>query len=337
MLGAIDAAGSCSRLEMPDDGHLAQAAGPGAAVTERSPRRRRPRSPFAAGLVSLFVIVIAVYFGFTKAIPFQHHFTIHAAFKTANNIKKGSPVRIAGVNVGKVTGVHFLGQGQSAAVVDMRIDDTGLPIHTDATVKVRPRIFLEGNFFMDLSPGSPSAPAIRDGGMIPVTQTSAPVQLDQVLSVLQTSTRSDLQTLLHELSVGFGGEGGLGFNRSLQYQGTADRTGAIVSDATLGTAEHDLSNYIKGAGATAAALDRWGRIDGLVNNAGTTKFAPMRKLDALDAADFQRIYAVNTIGAYQMVRACEAPLRTARGAVVNVSSISSTMGPGVNIDTTPYR
>src|SRR5437763_11796823 len=78
----------------------------------------------------------------------------------------------------------------------------------------------------------------------------------------------------------------------------------------------------------AAALDRWGRIDGLVNNAGTTKFAPMRKLDALDAADFQRIYAVNTLGAYQMVRACEAPLRTARGAVVNVSSISSTMGLG---------
>ena len=81
----------------------------------------------------------------------------------------------------------------------------------------------------------------------------------------------------------------------------------------------------------AAALDRWGRIDGLVNNAGTTKFAPMRKLDALDAADFQRIYAVNTIGAYQMIRACEAPLRAARGAVVNVSSISSTMGLGSSV------
>jgi len=81
----------------------------------------------------------------------------------------------------------------------------------------------------------------------------------------------------------------------------------------------------------AAALDRWGRIDGLVNNAGTTKFAPMRKLDALDAADFQRIYGVNTIGAFQMIRACEAPLRAAHGAVVNVSSISSTMGLGSSV------
>ena len=78
----------------------------------------------------------------------------------------------------------------------------------------------------------------------------------------------------------------------------------------------------------AAALDGWGRLDGLVNNAGTTKFASMRKLDALSAEDFLRIYAVNLIGAYQMVRACEAGLRAARGAVVNVSSIAGTMGLG---------
>src|SRR5438067_13911616 len=72
----------------------------------------------------------------------------------------------------------------------------------------------------------------------------------------------------------------------------------------------------------AAALDRWGRIDGLVNNAGTTRFASMVELDALSADDFHRIYAVNLIGPYQMVRACEAALRAARGAVVNVSSIA---------------
>ena len=78
----------------------------------------------------------------------------------------------------------------------------------------------------------------------------------------------------------------------------------------------------------AAALERWGRIDGLVNNAGTTRFAPMRNLGALSAEDFQRIYAVNLIGPYQMVRACEAALRESRGAVVNVSSIAGSMGIG---------
>lgn len=80
-----------------------------------------------------------------------------------------------------------------------------------------------------------------------------------------------------------------------------------------------------------AALDKWQRIDGLVNNAGTTKFAPMQDLAALSAQDFQAIYAVNTIGAYQMVRACEAALRASRGAVVNVSSIASTQGRASSI------
>jgi 3-oxoacyl-[acyl-carrier protein] reductase len=78
----------------------------------------------------------------------------------------------------------------------------------------------------------------------------------------------------------------------------------------------------------AAALERWGRIDGLVNNAGTTKFASMRDLDALSADDFHRIYAVNVVGAYQMVRACIDALRATRGAVVNVSSIAGSMGIG---------
>jgi 3-oxoacyl-[acyl-carrier protein] reductase len=81
----------------------------------------------------------------------------------------------------------------------------------------------------------------------------------------------------------------------------------------------------------AAALERWGRLDGLVNNAGTTRFASMRDLEALSAEDFQQIYAVNLVGAYQMVRACETALRAARGAVVNVSSVAGSMGIGSSI------
>ena len=48
----------------------------------------------------------------------------------------------------------------------MQIHDNGLPLHTDATAKIRPRIFLEGNFFVDLKPGSPSAPKLDDGDTI---------------------------------------------------------------------------------------------------------------------------------------------------------------------------
>jgi 3-oxoacyl-[acyl-carrier protein] reductase len=66
----------------------------------------------------------------------------------------------------------------------------------------------------------------------------------------------------------------------------------------------------------------------LVNSAGTTKFVSMRELDGLSADDFHRVYSVNLIGAYQMVRACLGHLRATRGSVVNISSIASTMGIG---------
>ena len=78
-----------------------------------------------------------------------------------------------------------------------------------------------------------------------------------------------------------------------------------------------------------AALDKWERIDALINNAGITKFAAATDLDALDAEDFQRIYAVNVIGPYQMIRACvPAMKRQGKGAIVNISSISGVMGIG---------
>mgnify|MGYP001589503324 FL=1 len=78
-----------------------------------------------------------------------------------------------------------------------------------------------------------------------------------------------------------------------------------------------------------SALDRWGRIDALVNNAGATKFADHANLDALSAEDFQRIYSVNVVGTYQMVRACAPAMKqNGRGAVVNVSSIAGKNGMG---------
>jgi 3-oxoacyl-[acyl-carrier protein] reductase len=77
-----------------------------------------------------------------------------------------------------------------------------------------------------------------------------------------------------------------------------------------------------------AALARWRRIDAVVNNAGMTKFVKAEDLEGMSAEDFQRIFAVNVLGAYQMTRAAAPALTRSRGAIVNVSSHSGFTGLG---------
>jgi len=85
----------------------------------------------------------------------------------------------------------------------------------------------------------------------------------------------------------------------------------------------------------AAAAEPFGRIDALFNNAGTTRFANHADLDAVSGQDFLDVYAVNVVGAYQMVRACRALLEAAPrpGAVVNTASIAGVTGIGSSV---PY-
>ncbi len=83
----------------------------------------------------------------------------------------------------------------------------------------------------------------------------------------------------------------------------------------------------------AAAAAKWGRVDILVNNAGTTKFVDHDDLDGLSSDDFQRIYAVNVIGAYQMIRAVQQEMskREEGGVVVNVASTAGVTGIGSSV------
>ena len=80
------------------------------------------------------------------------------------------------------------------------------------------------------------------------------------------------------------------------------------------------------------AADAWGGVDILVNNAGTSKFVAHKNLDGLDMDDFQRIYAVNLVGPYQMIRAVAPHMKRAgEGAIVNISSLAGVNGMGSSI------
>jgi phospholipid/cholesterol/gamma-HCH transport system substrate-binding protein len=255
----------------------------------RGGRRRKqgpsPSSNVRIAVITLAIVIPLLFLGFTKKVPFAHHYEIKAAFASANNIKTGSPVRIAGVEVGKVTKVTRTEKTGDAAIVTMRVGKAGQPVHDDARAKIRPRIFLEGNFFVDLEPGTPTAPEMKDGQTIPINQTSTPVQFDQVLTALQSDTREDLKTLLDQYGKALSKGGAKAFNRSIPYWKPAYRDTAIVNEASLGETEHDLSGYIANAGATAAALDRnSGQLKSLITDFNTTAAAFAREDDNLRAS-----------------------------------------------------
>jgi virulence factor Mce-like protein len=227
-------------------------------------------SPVRAGLLTLFLAAVVTYFGFTKAIPFRHHFEIQAVVQNSNLLRPKSPVRIAGVNVGEVVKIGRY-KKTDLAVLTLRINDNGQPIHRDATLKIRPRLFLEGNFYVDLKPGTPGTGKLDDRGLIPVAQTSTPVQLDQVLTALQSDTRASLQEALKGLGETFnakptpeedavqpesvrGLSGGQALNKTLRTSPKSLRQTAEVAAALQGPHKDDLSKTVSGLTKAFTAL-----------------------------------------------------------------------------------
>jgi phospholipid/cholesterol/gamma-HCH transport system substrate-binding protein len=213
-------------------------------------------TPFKAGVLALVVIGVLAYFGFTKANPFANPYELNAVVDDARNLKPRAAVRIAGVDVGKVTKIEPIPGSEPATRVTMELREDALPLHEDAELKVRPRIFLEGNYFVDLSPGSPAAPELDDGDTLPRSQTAAAVSTAEVLAVLQSDVRTDLQTLLHEYGTrGLAGGGAAGFNRAVPYFEPAYRRSALMNDALLGeNPARDQRRLLRGQRRTLGAL-----------------------------------------------------------------------------------
>ena len=302
-------------------------------------RRNRGRhagmSTFAAGLIGVVVLAVFSYLAYTKfANPFANPYTLHATFANAGGVRPGSPVRIAGVNVGTVKSVGPIsgcraGAQQQCSVADvtMAVNAQGLPIHRDATFAIRPRIFLEGNFFVDVKPGTPSAPTAPTGYTFPIQQGVEPVQFDQVLTSLQSNTRHNLQILLAQYGTAVE-QGGPSFNASIKYWLPAYRYSALVAHATLGIQTHDLSQFIAKGATVAGALDAKPQpLQSLITDFNTTADAFARQNVALEdavAALPQTLAAATP--ALNALNATFPPLRTfARALVPGVTSTGPTI------------
>lgn len=232
--------------------------------------RRRARVPaWLIGLVLIVAAIVGPYLAFQRHVPFTDRgFELNAVFSDSMQIASGSPVRIAGVNVGEVLEAEREGENTR---LRFYVDEEALPIAEDAKAKLRPRMFFEGNWFLELDPGSPSAPALEEGETIPVTRTRVAVQLDEVLTALQSDTRQDLADVLVEYGKALnrkplpaddrtferfvhGKTGGEALNLAFEYGGDAGRSSAQVLEAFRGRRPDDLSKLISGAARTFDGL-----------------------------------------------------------------------------------
>jgi ABC-type transporter Mla subunit MlaD len=233
-------------------------------------------------IIFILIFTVGPYLAFTKHVPFTSYgYEVNATFANSANVALNSPVRIAGVDVGKVISANRDG---NATKVTFTVDGPGRPIHDDAFASIRPRIFLEGNFFIELDPGSPSAPEMDSGGTIPVSRTSTAVQLDEVLSALQSPVRADLSRLLDgygkaltneptaaedatQLPEVKGKSGAEALNGAFKYGADAGRYSAQVTNGLLGTEQRDLARLVAGAGRTFGAFaSRESDLQGLIDN-----------------------------------------------------------------------
>jgi virulence factor Mce-like protein len=239
-----------------------------------------------AGLIALVVTVLGTYLAATLDIPFTSERQVSAVFRTSNLVAERSPVRIAAVDVGKVVSVERY-EDTDLALVTMTWE-TDQVLHRDATIKIRPRLFLEGNFYLDVKPGTPDAGALPAGAVIPLAQTSTPVQLDQVLTALQSDTRGALQEAVKGFGAALGAEpsaaddarqapavrgltGGQALGATLETSPEALEGTAKVFDGLLGTERGDLGRTVSGfARAMRALAEQEEQLRALVSDFATT-------------------------------------------------------------------
>lgn len=228
-------------------------------MSQQRGRRSRAdeRRYLTAAAVAAVLMAVAIYAAGWRELPGGDSFELRGVFSTSNQVRSGNPVRRAGVEIGKVTGVEA--GPENTSIVTMELDDHS-HLHSNASLAIKPRLFFEGNFYIDVSAGTPAAPALADGTMIPLDRTSGPVQVDQVLSTLTEPVREALTGTIDQLAAGLGGPKGRRGSDELR-RATRELDAALVSvertaRAVQGTEAGDLHRAVGSAADLTEQLAR---------------------------------------------------------------------------------
>jgi phospholipid/cholesterol/gamma-HCH transport system substrate-binding protein len=194
---------------------------------------------FTAGLTSLAMFLASNMN--SSGLPWSPRYLVKAEFTSADILLKDQDVRISGVQAGKVTDVSPTNNGH--VIVSMVIDKKYAPVHSDGTARVRP-FTLIGDKYVDIDPGSSAAPGLPSGATLPIGHTTIPVELEQVLAVLDSDTRMQVTHLLTQGGAALANRGDT-VNQLLQRLPQLERSltaTLLVTDSRVQTIDHLLGS-----------------------------------------------------------------------------------------------
>ena len=227
-------------------------------------------------IAGLIVVCALVFSGLARTLLAPGGRQLRAVFANTGILFDGSPVRVQGVDVGTVTGIA-LDPGERSSTVTMTISDAAaFPIYRDATATLKWRTVLGANYAIDIDRGTTSSGPLTSG-LIPLGHTSGQVEVDQVLSSLQSNQRAGLRTMLDQFAVALRNERALG-SALTALSANSPALGAGL-DAARGQQDGDLARLVSSTGRLMNALHEPSLRELVEGGAGTLTTTAARQAD----------------------------------------------------------
>ena len=159
-------------------------------------RTRTPQNPFTnptlVGAMTVLAVVLAVFLAYSanEGLPFVPTRELKVDVASGANLVVGGDVDEGGTRIGELSAMQptMLPSGQVAAQLTLQLGDANGDVPIDSTVTVGERSLL-GEKYVELTKGQ-SKRIFPDGGTMPISQTSVPVQIDDVFDTFTPPTRS---------------------------------------------------------------------------------------------------------------------------------------------------
>jgi virulence factor Mce-like protein len=292
----------------------------GKLLVRRRTRGRSTRATRAIGAAVLAVIAAGIALAYTRPAIFSNNKTVRAMFASASGLGvTGRDVRMAGAVVGSISDIKRVGDH---ALLTLSLDPSVGTIHTDATAELRPHLPFEGSAYVQLDPGSPTAPKLGDG-VLPLSQTKVYVPIDEGLRALTPPTRAATQADTRLLTQVLSGAGVSGLQQTLK--GAPQLTATLAPGAAAAEGPHgtELAGSIRGLSSTVNAFaSRQRQLEPLVRQTAQT----MAALSADGGVPLDQTLARFP----STLQALDSGSRALDGIVTRLDPLASQLEPGLH-------